>query len=102
MAKEAQNWARYAMLAMTIIGVGFGAGMKINNNANKNTDQDKAISSIEEDVKENRESLHKEELARTKMVGTINEMKGDVKEMKGDFKEFMRYIKTYDFDKKDK
>lgn len=51
MAKEqAHNWARYIMLAITILGVGVGIYTKVHDNSQDNAKQDDDIKDIEIDT----------------------------------------------------
>lgn len=93
-----------------VIGLVFVCGMTYRNIEAvdaKTTINARDIRINTDDVKQNRESIHAEALARTKMIGTIIATKEDTEELKGgyeklqeDFDELKIYLMQYDYGKK--
>ena len=92
---EIHGYLRTAIILAGIIFAGGGYAMKVNANSNR-------IEVNASDIKDNRSAIHKEELARTKMVGKIDATREDVSDIKDDFKELKQYLMEYDFNKKGK
>jgi hypothetical protein len=55
------------------------------------------IDDVEAKADANREAIHKEELARTEMVGTVNAIAGDMGDVKDDMRDLKEYLMEYDF-----
>ncbi len=71
MAKEQwHNWGRYAMLAISILGVGVGIYIKIHDNTKDNTRQDKNIVMNIGDIKANERRIDKTELSQNTLQKT--------------------------------
>lgn len=99
--EEMHNWSRWAALIITIISVSVAAHTKIHDNTKDNDRQDGEIAVIRDDVEDNEESVHREALLRTQMLGKITTISGDTREMKQDFKDLQKYLMQYDFKKRE-
>jgi hypothetical protein len=83
-----------------VIGIIFLGGMAYRNietiDGKTNANAEKIVT-VEKKADANREAIHKEELARTKMIGKVDAIADDMGEVKEDFKDLKEYLMDYDF-----
>jgi hypothetical protein len=103
MAEQKKDWTTQVIWLVGIIFLGGMAYRNVDSIDGKTKVNADKIVVVEAKADANREALHQEELARTKMVGKVDNIATDMTEVKGDISDLKDYLMDYDFGpKKDK
>jgi len=74
----------------------------VKSNTYRNDIQDTRITAVEKDTKSNKEEIHKEQLARAEMIGTVNSTAAEVTEIRQAQQSFMVFLMQFDYEMKRK
>ena len=96
MAKEEiQNWMRTAVIFASIVFAGGGYAMKVNSNS-------KHIETNTQGIKENKDLIHKEEIARMSMQGDVKYTRERIGKIEENQEKLINYLMQCDFNEKSK